>query len=111
MDDAFRVDLVQTQQQVSSNDLDVTQIESLTSIDEILEEIGWPRWQFELFRLLNFLQDSVFIALRALSLNFLHQRAAHHACWLFSDEEEHILRLVHVLDLAKINRLLQFCQC
>ena len=53
MHDAFRVDLVQAQQKISRNDLDVTEVESLASLDKVLKQIGWPRWQLDLLLLLD----------------------------------------------------------
>lgn len=38
--DTLWVDLVQTEQQVSGDDLDVTKIESFTTVDEVLDQIG-----------------------------------------------------------------------
>ena len=35
--DAFRVDLVQAQQKISRNDLDVTKVESLATLDKVLK--------------------------------------------------------------------------
>ena len=50
--DAFRVDLVQAQEQVLGYDLDLAQVESLAPRDEVLDQVGWPGRQFKLLALL-----------------------------------------------------------
>ena len=104
------MNLVQAQEKVSGDDLDVPEVESFASIDEIFKQIGWSRRKFELLLLLYFLQHSILIILRPLCFNFCHQRATYHASRLLGNEEEHVARLVHVLHLAQIYRLLQLSQ-
>ena len=43
----------------------------------------------------------------SLCLNFCHERPADHASGLLCNEKEHVLALVHVLDLAQVYRLLE----
>ena len=66
------MNLVQAQEKVSGDDLDVPEVESLASIDEIFKQIWWSRRKFELLALLYFLQYSILI-LRPLCFNFRHQ--------------------------------------
>ena len=46
----------------------------------------------------------------SLCLNFCHERPADHASGLLCNEKEHVLALVHVLDLAQIDGLLKLGQ-
>ena len=104
------MDLVQTQEEVSGYDLDISKIESLASIDEIFKQIWWSRRKFELLILLYLLQYSILVILGPLCFNFCHQRATYHASGLLGNEEEHVARLVHILNLAQVYRLLQLGQ-
>ena len=67
------MNLVQAQEKVSGDDLDIPEVESLASIDEIFKQIGRSRRKFELLILLYFLQYSILIILRPLRFNFRHQ--------------------------------------
>jgi len=89
--------------------LDVRQVESFAAIDNVLEEIRRTYRHFKLLLFLNLLGDSVDL-LSALRFDSSHQRFADQACWLLCDEEEHISRLVHVINLAHIQRLGKVCQ-
>jgi len=107
--DALRVDLVQAQKKVSRNDLDVAKIERLAPRDQVLKQVGWARGDLDLFFLLDLGQDArrLLLLACALSLDLFDKRATHHARGFLGDEEEHIVRLIHVLNLAQIHRLLQ----
>ena len=61
---------------------------------------------------LDLAQHSVLfvVVVGAFLLDLLHEGAADHAGWFFGDEEEHVRRLVHVLNLAHVYRLLQIRQ-
>lgn len=89
--DALRVDLVQAEQKISSNDLDVAEVQSLAPVDEVLEEVGRPWWQLELLDSLNFLQHFVFFVLWPFGLDLRHERAADETGGLLRDKEEHVL--------------------
>ncbi len=57
--DALGVDLVKTQKQVSCNDLDISQIERLASINKVLKQVGRARGHLELLVSLYLLQDAI----------------------------------------------------
>lgn len=111
MHNAFWMNLVQAQKQISCDDLNVAQVESFSTIYQVFEKIWCFRWKLELFDLLYFLQNSIFVVLWSLCLNFGHKGATNHTCGLLGDEEKHVCRLVHIFNLAHINRLLKFRQC
>lgn len=101
--DAFGVNLVQAEQDVARDHLDVSQVERLAPIDEVFEEIGRSRWQFEFFFPLNLLQHPVVqVGLRPVGLDFGHELGTDVTSWLLGDEEKHILRLVHEFDLCQV---------
>lgn len=89
VDDAFRVDLVQAQQEIPRNDLDIAQVEGLAPIEEVFKEVGWAGWQLELLLQLDLLDDPVRF-LHPLLLDLGHERFAHHVRRLFRDEVEHV---------------------
>ena len=100
---------MQTQQKVAGDDLDVAQVKGFSAMDEVLEEIRRAVGEFELFFLLDLLGDPV-DRLGALGFDLGHEGLAHHAHRFLRDEEEHVRRLIHVVDFAHVDRLLQVCQ-
>ena len=109
--------------------MDVSQVECLSSVDQILKQIRGSRRHLELLFLLDLMQNSVLLCpyilastllrcsplvatlqAHTLRFDFLDERSADVAGRFFGDKEEHVCRLVHVLNLAHIYRLLQISQ-
>lgn len=110
--DAFGMDLVQAQENVPRNDLDLSEIERLSTSDYVLEKIRWTVRNLDLLFLLYLFEHSVSLScirllVGALSYNLLHEGSTNEAGRLLRDEEVHIVRLIHVLDLAKVDGLRQ----
>ena len=109
--------------------MDVSQVECLSSVDQILKQIRGSRRHLELLFLLDLMQNSVLLCpyilastllrcfplvatlqANTLRFDFLDKRSADVAGRFFGDKEEHVCGLVHVLNLAHIYRLLQISQ-
>jgi len=70
MHDPLRVNLIQTQQQVSRNDLDVAKVKGFAPRDQIFKKVGWPGRYRKLFFLLDLTQHAVVLHLAVASFKF-----------------------------------------